>query len=135
VNRWYKKKNDQKMVREVQTKIAKVYNGFPYSPDHAFVDRAVGRFMLTLSATQIHQRRNLKNVIQTITKMFARYSQRPGTGGPEQEWVLLQLTDINGVGGKDPKNHRSKTAVNAYGRKEGITKYNKQLVDQYKGGR
>jgi hypothetical protein len=55
-----------------------------------------------------HQRRNLIKVIETITIFFARYSQQPGTGWPEQEWVLLQLTKINGVGDKCPNSHRSK---------------------------
>jgi hypothetical protein len=52
-----------------------------------------------------------------------RNSQWPGTGLLEQEWVLLQLTEINGVGDKGRNSHRSKTTVNAYGRKEGIAKY------------
>jgi hypothetical protein len=81
-----------------------------------------------------YQRRNLIKVIETITKMFARYSQRPGTGWPEQEWVLLQLTKINGVGDKCPNSHRSKTAVNAYGRKEGIAKYNSWCTNTKEGG-
>jgi hypothetical protein len=48
--------------------------------------------------------------------------------------VLLQLTDINGVGDKDPKNRRSKTAVNAYGRQEGIAKYNKWRTNTKEDG-
>jgi hypothetical protein len=81
-----------------------------------------------------HQQRNLIKVIETITKMFARYSQRPGTGWPEQEWVLLQLTKINGVGDKCPDSHWRKTAVNAYGRKEGIAKYNSWCTNTKEGG-
>jgi hypothetical protein len=58
-------------------------------------------------------------------KKLARYSQRPDREDwPQQEWVLLQLTDIDGYGQKDPKKHRSKTAVNAYGQKEAIATYN-----------
>jgi hypothetical protein len=41
------------MVCQVRKTIAKVYNGFPYSPNHAFVDTAIGRFMFTLFACQI----------------------------------------------------------------------------------
>jgi hypothetical protein len=67
-----------------------------------------------------HQRRNLIKGIETITKMLARHSQQPGTGWPEQEWELLQLTKINGVGDKCPNSHGRKTAVNAYGRNKGI---------------
>jgi hypothetical protein len=80
------------------------------------------------------QRRVLLKSIATISRIFARLSQRPGTDWPEQEWVLLQLTDINGGGDKDPKNRRSKTSVNAYGRKEGIAKYNKWRTDTKEGG-
>jgi hypothetical protein len=57
-----------------------------------------------------HQRRILIKVIETITKMFAWYSQQPYTGWPEQEWVLLQLTNINGVGDKDPNNHQQNSS-------------------------
>jgi hypothetical protein len=78
--------------------------------------------------------RNLLKVIETVTIMFARYSQRPGTGWPEQEWVLLQLTKINGVGDKGPNCHRSKTTVNAYGRKEGIAKFNSWCTNTKEGG-
>jgi hypothetical protein len=47
------KENGQKMVCQVRKTIAKVYKGFPYSPNHGFVDTALGRFMFTLFATQI----------------------------------------------------------------------------------
>jgi hypothetical protein len=80
------------------------------------------------------QRRVLLKSITTISKIFARFSQQPGTGWPEQEWVLLQLTDINGVGDKDPKNRWSKTAVTAYGQQEAIAKYNKWRTDTKEGG-
>jgi hypothetical protein len=60
------------------------------------------------------QRRSLVASIATLTQMFARYSQNPGKEDwPQQEWVLLQLTDIDGYGQKNPEKHRSKTAVNA----------------------
>ena len=73
-------------------------------------------------------------VIETVAKKFARYSQRPGTGWPEQEWVLLQLTEINGVGDIGNNCHQSKTAVNAYGRKEGIAKFNSWCTSTKEGG-
>jgi hypothetical protein len=44
------------------------------------------------------------------------------------------LTGINGNGDKDPKNRWSRTAVNAYGRLEGIVKYNKWWTDTKEGG-
>jgi hypothetical protein len=80
------------------------------------------------------QRRSLVPCIATLTEMFARYSQHPGKEDwPQQEWVLLQLTDIDGYGQKNPKKHRSKTAVNVYGRKEAIAKYNNMLTNTEEG--
>jgi hypothetical protein len=71
------------------------------------------------------QQKSLSAAIVTLTEKFARYSQRPDREDwPQQEWVLLQFSDINGCGQKYPKKHRSKTAVNAYGRKEAIATYN-----------
>jgi hypothetical protein len=71
------------------------------------------------------QQKSLSATIVTLTKNFARYSQQPDREDwPQQEWVLLQFSDIDGYGQKDPKKHQSKTAVNAYGRKEAIATYN-----------
>jgi hypothetical protein len=57
------------------------------------------------------QRRLLVPCIATLAEMFAQYSQHPGKEDwPQQEWVLLQLTDIDCYGQKNPKKHRSKTA-------------------------
>lgn len=80
------------------------------------------------------QRTTLEGRISTLSQAFARFSQRPGKDWPEQEWALVQLTDINGIGDKNPKNRRTKTAVNAYGRPEAIIKYNKWLTDTKEGG-
>jgi hypothetical protein len=72
-----------------------------------------------------NQQKSLSASIITLTKNFARYSQRPDREDwPQQEWVLLQFSDINGCGQKNPKKHRSKTAGNVYGRNEAITTYN-----------
>jgi hypothetical protein len=81
-----------------------------------------------------NQRSNLEASISTLSKASARYSQRPGKDWPEQEWALVQLTDINGLGDKNPKNRRTKTAVNAFGRPEAIIKYNKWLTNTKEGG-
>jgi hypothetical protein len=71
------------------------------------------------------QQKSLVAAIATLTENFARYSQWPDREDwPQQELVLLQLTDIDGYGQKDPKTHRSKIAINAYGRKEAIATYN-----------
>jgi hypothetical protein len=78
--------------------------------------------------------RNLLKVIETVTKTFAPFSRRPGTGWLEQEWVLLQLTEINGVGDKGTNCHQSKTAVNAYGQKEGIAKFHSWCTSTKEGG-
>ena len=48
--------------------------------------------------------------------------------------MLLQLTGINGVGVKGTNCHQSKTAVNAYGRKEGIAKFNSWCTSTKEGG-
>jgi hypothetical protein len=53
------------MVCQVRKTIAKVYNG--YSPNHAFVDTAIGRFMFTLFASQI-------SALFTNTERVVRYT-------------------------------------------------------------
>jgi hypothetical protein len=46
---------------------------------------------------------------------------------PAQEWVLLQITDIDGVGKKKASTRRKKTAVMAYGQSQAIKLYQKSL--------
>jgi hypothetical protein len=46
------------------------------------------------------QHKTLEQSIRTWQKCASRYSQRPGQNWPAQEWVLLQITDIYGVGKK-----------------------------------
>jgi hypothetical protein len=80
------------------------------------------------------QRKNLMACYKTIQKMCARYSQRPGKDWPAQEFVLLQLTNINGVGQKKiATSHRKKTGVMAFGRPQGIAWYKSWLDSTTEG--
>jgi hypothetical protein len=72
------------------------------------------------------QRKNLVQAIKTWQKRASRYSQRPDQNWLAQEWVLLQITDIDGVGNKKTST-RKKTAVMAYGRSQAIKLYQKLL--------
>jgi hypothetical protein len=96
--------------------------------------RRKGEWTTPAACMDSSQRGCLYQNMVTLTKTFARFSQRPGKNWASQEWVLIQLTDINGVGVKGPTHRRNKTAVNAYGRKEGIAKYNEWLEDTKEGG-
>jgi hypothetical protein len=70
------------------------------------------------------QRKTLLPRYKTIQQMFVWYSQRPGKeykDWPAQKFVLLQLTDINGVGKKEVVNaRRKKPAAIAFGRPQGL---------------
>ena len=79
------------------------------------------------------QRKLLKSNVKTMEKVFSRYSQRPGKGYPANEFVLLQITDINGVGHKGEACRRKKTAVMAYGRNNAVAMYNSWLESTIKG--
>jgi hypothetical protein len=83
------------------------------------------------------QRKTLLPRCKTIQQMFARYSQRLGQeykDWPAQEFVLLQLTDINGVGKKGVVNaRREKTAAIAFGRPQGL-KWFDLWKDSFKDG-
>ncbi|OEU09885.1 hypothetical protein FRACYDRAFT_248135 [Fragilariopsis cylindrus CCMP1102] len=79
------------------------------------------------------QRKRLENNVKTMDKVFSRYSQRPGKGYPANEFVLLQMTDINGVGHKGEACRRKKTAVIAYGRTNAVTMYKSWLESTIKG--
>jgi hypothetical protein len=71
------------------------------------------------------QRKTLGKSIWTWQKCASRYSQRPGQNWPAQEWVLLQITDIDGVGQKKASSRCKKTAVMAYGQSQAIKLYQK----------
>jgi hypothetical protein len=62
------------------------------------------------------QRKTLEKNIRIWQKCASRYGQRPGQNWPAQEWVLLQITDIDGVGKKKASTRRKKIAVMAYER-------------------
>jgi hypothetical protein len=61
------------------------------------------------------QLKTLEKIIRTWQKCASRYSQRPGQNWPAQEWILLQITDMDEVGQKKASTRRKKTAVMAYG--------------------
>jgi len=73
------------------------------------------------------QRGLLKKCVNTMRKAFSRYSQRPGQGWAANEFLLIQITDINGVGNKRTASRRNKTAVMAYGRTNAVEMYNRWL--------
>jgi hypothetical protein len=75
----------------------------------------------------IRQRKTLEKSLRTRQKWASRYSQRPGQNWPAQEWVLLQITDIDGVGQKKASTSRMKTVVMDYGRSQAIEWYQKCL--------
>jgi hypothetical protein len=73
------------------------------------------------------QRKTLEKSLQTWQKWASRYSQRPGQNWLAQEWVLLQIINIDGVSQKKASTGRKKTAVMAYGRPQAIEWYQKWL--------
>jgi hypothetical protein len=62
-----------------------------------------------------------------MAEMGIQVRQRPGQNWPAQEWVLLQITNIDGVGRKKASTSRKKTAVMAYGHPQAIEWYQKWL--------
>ena len=80
------------------------------------------------------QRKKLKANVETMTNVFDRYSQRPGMEFPSQEFILLQITDINGVGHKyEPLCRRKKTAAMAYGRPKALDEFKRYLESETNG--
>jgi hypothetical protein len=78
------------------------------------------------------QRKTLEKSLRIWQKCASRYSQCPGQNWSAQEWVLLQITDIDGVGKKNIFTRCKTTAVMAYGRSTGIKLY-KEWVDSNDG--
>jgi hypothetical protein len=81
-----------------------------------------------------NQRKFLEESIRTWQKWASRYSQRPGQNWPAQELVLLQITDIDGLGQKKTSSRCRKTAVMACGHSQAIKLY-KKWVDSNGGTR
>jgi hypothetical protein len=125
--------NNQRGINSDKSKWSSRYNDKSFWPDNGgynleeweFKDKE--KWSTPAACMDNRQRRNLEQSIKTWQKCASRYSQRPDQNWPAQEWVLLQITDIDGVGKKKTSTRRKKTAVMAYGRSQAIKLYQKLL--------
>jgi hypothetical protein len=124
--------NIERGIKSDKSKWAVRYQDGSYWPDNGrynlkeweFKDKE--KWSTPAACMDNKQRKNLVQTIKTWQKCASRYSQRPDKNWPAQEWVLLQITDIDGVGNKK-NSTRKKTAVMAYGRSQAIKLYKKSL--------